>query len=224
MGLVDLIKEITTWINDRSTSLVRKLGVFTFIFIGFLIYDSFVGFTFHYNKQRQLIEIQSIRSILADSSLTVESRRKLLQMEQEILDKQNLFSRVDKAISDNSGKSEGSKTVRRFFFTTEFWNYITSGGFFWILLIFTVYSFFVAKNPFWESFAAILLSSLVFIVFSIFHYWLIDKILPDKVFGSQFLRYVSNVVLQAILLSLYVYSDSMANKDANEEKKRMRDF
>lgn len=207
---MNFLEHILNFITDGSKRLSTRATIIILSIFCILIIDNIFGISFYYNKQRQLDQLESISYLLKDESISNETKEKLLLLEKQSLDRKtiidyslSLFQNISWTNSKQSQKSINNATnpIRN-----NFWFLISTSGVYILVTIFVVPVLLLLdrKTPFLKLFASMLMFVIVMFFTSWFNYWLFDKLIPDRLFGSWIWNYVLNFILQiGLIIGLY---------------------
>lgn len=215
---MDFIDKILNFITDRNRRLSSKAAIGILALMSVVVLDNVTGFSYYYNKNRQLEQLETIKILLSDSTLTVETRQKLVVLESHVLDRKSIIDyslSFFKNISLTSSKqsqdtiNNNPKIIRN-----NIWFLLSTSGIYILTTIFVVPVFLITdrKTPFWKLFASMLIFTIVMFVTSWFFYWLFDNILPDRLFGSWTWNYIVNFILQIGLIIGMYFATTTINK------------
>jgi len=193
----------TSFITDRSKRLSARATVIILVLVTVLLADNISGFSYYYNKQRQLDQLKSITELFNDKTLSNETRKKLILLERETLDRLNIIdysSSFFKKISlISSGKSQTTTNNNNAVNPrNNFWFFVSSSGIYVLIVILTIPVILLAdkKTPFFRLIATMIIFALTIAFTAWFNYWLFGIILPDRLFGSWTWNYIANFLLQ----------------------------
>jgi uncharacterized membrane-anchored protein len=201
---------VLNFITDRTNRMSARATVIIVALVCILLVDNILGFSFYYNKQRQLEQLKSITQLLKDTSITADTRSNLIELEHQTFARRTIvdhFSSFLKKISWTSSR-QSQNTINNNANPTrnDFWFLFSASGFYIIItiLVVPVLLFTDKKTPFLKLIATLLIFIFVMLFTSWFNYWLFDKLIPDRLFGSWTWNYVANFLLQIGLgLGLY---------------------
>ena len=201
---------ILNFVTDRTNRISARATVIVIALVCILLVDNIFGFSYYYNKQRQLDQLKSITLLLKDTTLTAETRTNLITLEQHTFDRKTIidyFSSFLKKISYTiSRQSQNIINNNANPIRNDFWFLFSASGFYIIvtILVVPVLLFTDKKTPFLKLIATLLIFVFVMTFTAWFNYWLFDKLVPDYLFGSWTWNYVANFLLQIGLgLGLY---------------------
>jgi hypothetical protein len=219
---MDFIDKILNFITDSNRRLSSKAAIGILALISVVVIDNVTGFSYYYNKNRQLEQLESIKILLSDSTLTTETRQKLVVLESHVLDRKSIMDyslSFFKNISLTSSKpsqntiNNNGKIIRN-----NIWFLLSTSGVYILTTIFVVPVLFITdrKTPFWKLLASMIVFVVVMFFTSWFNYWLFDKIIPDKLWGSWTWNYIINFLLQiGLLIGLYSATTIMNKSNAS---------
>jgi len=197
---------LLSFVTDRSKRLSARATVIIITLFCVLLLDNIFGVSFYYNKQRQLDQLKSITQLLKDTTLTADTRTKLIALEQQTLDRKTIIdysSSFLKNISYTSSKQSLNITNNRANpIRNDFWFLISSSGLYILVTIILVPVILFAdkKTPIFRLIATLLIFIIVMSFTAFFNYWFFDKIIPDHLFGSWTWNYIVNFLFQIGLI------------------------
>ena len=210
--------KIFEFITNRSNSLSAKATIVILTLFTIFIADNIIGFSYYYNKDKQLEQLKSITFLLKESSISSENRKYLINLESETLNRKDifyysslLFENISEISSEMSQKTINNKgSVIR----DNFWFLISTSGIYILVtvLVLPILLLTDRKTPFLKLVATLLIFSLVMVFTSWFNYWLFDKIIPSQIFGSWFFNYILNFILQCSLMYGLYWATNNINK------------
>ena len=86
------IDNITVFLLDGNKKLSTKATVVLFTILAILLVDNIIGFSYHYNTQRKIEEINNINSIINDSLTDKETKSNAIKLRSEIINRKNIIS------------------------------------------------------------------------------------------------------------------------------------
>jgi hypothetical protein len=207
-------ESILGFVTDKSKTPSTRATFTILILCGILLVDNITGFSYYFNKQRQLEQLQSISILLKDSTLSPKIHERLIQLETQIFERKSILDYSIgflKNIFSNSGQIpiDSARKTR-----SNFWFLISSSGFYILVTIFIapIMLFLNKKSSLLTRLATILIFSTVMFFTSWFFYWLMDKLIPDRLFGSWIWNYVINFIAQISLIIGLYWSTKIINK------------
>ena len=213
MGYIDSLINLVT---DRARPLSSRATYTILIILLVLIADNLIGFSYYYNNDKKLDQLKSISVLLKDTTLPADTRGQLLNMEKEIGSRQNLkdycFSFL-KNISWTSSKNKQSTNVNNVKLSrNNFWQVITSGGFFILTILVFVPIIFITdkRTPFLQKIFAMFLIAILMVAAAWFYSWLFSLI--PKIGKTWTWNYILNVVLQVLLILMFLYVDKYSKR------------
>lgn len=209
-------ENIFEFITDRSKRLSARATIIVLTICCLIFIDNIIGFSYYYNRQRQLDQLQSISVLMKDSTLSRMTHENLIKLEQQTFERQNIIelsSKFFKNIFSSSTKREIVENKEKFT-RNNFWFLISTSGLYIIVTIFVVPVLLITdkKTPFLKLIATLLIFMVVMFFSSWFNFWLLDKLIPNKLFGSWIWNYILNFIIQIGLVSgLYWSTKTMNN-------------
>jgi len=199
---VSFYDNILSFVTDRSQRISARATVIVLVLSLILLVDNITGFSFYYNKQRQLDQLKSISQLLKDTTISADTKTKLTALEQQTLDRKTI---VDYSLSflknisltsssqPQNIKKNNAKSIRN-----DFWFLVSSSGLYILvtILLVPVILFTDKKTPFFRLLATLIIFVFIMTFTAWFNYWLFDIIIPDQLFGSWTWNYVANFLLQ----------------------------
>jgi len=215
-------ENILGFITDNSKRLSTRATVVILTLTCILLLDNIFGVSFYYNNQRQLDQLKSVSVLLKDTSLTSETRTKLIELERQTLDRKTI---IDYSLSflqnisfTSSKTSQNTTNNNANPIRNDFWFLISASGLYILVTVFVVPVLLLTdkKTPFLKLLASMIMFTIVMIFTCWFNFWLFDKIIPDRVFGSWTWNYIINFVLQiGLVLGLLFTTNTMNKKNAS---------
>lgn len=207
---MSLFDNFTSFVTDRSQRLSARATVIILVLAVVLLVDNISGFSFYYNKQRQLDQLKSISQLLKDTTMSRDTKTKLAALERQTLDRKNIIdyslSFLKKISWTSSRQSQNTINNNGNSIRNEFWFFISSSGLYVLVIVLTVPIILLTdkKTPFFKLIATLLISIVIIGFTAWFNYWLFDKIIPDRLFGSWTWNYIANFLLQiGLAIGLY---------------------
>lgn len=215
---MNYIENILGFITDNSKRLSTRAIIIILSFLAILFIDNVLGFSYYYNKQRQLGQLQSISILLKDTTLSPEIRTDLINLQNETLERKSIVDRTLLFIKHFSWSKSNSEELKTNNERSDLWLLISSSGFYILIFILMVPILLIVdkKTPFLKIIATIIMLFIIFGILSVFNYWLFDLLLPDKIFGSWNWNYFFNVVLQIGFSGLAVLLSKLYKKATNK--------
>ena len=194
-----------TFITDKSKRLSARAAIFIICVLLILLADNIVGFSYYYNKERQLEQLKSVTDLLKDPAVDAQTRRKLLSLQREFLNRKDVIDHIsgighnisissDQTVSPTENKALESRNFYWFLFSTSGIYILVTVILLPILLLFD------RNTPFLQLLLMEIIFGIVMFFTAWFNYWLFDKIIPYKLFGSWTWNYIVNFILQIILM------------------------
>lgn len=215
---MSFFENILNFITDSEKRLSARATVFIITIFTLLVVDNLIGFSYYYNKQRQLEQLKSITELLSDTTLNTETRARLITLRNQTFDRKNLIdyslsflkniASIDNKQSQSITKND-TKIIRN-----NIWFLISSSGLYILVTIFVVPVLLLTdrRTPFLKLLASMIIFIFIMFFTAWFNYWLFDKLIPDKVFGSWTWNYLINFSLQIGLIIGLSFATKTMNK------------
>ena len=219
-------EHVLLFITDGSKRLSTRATVVILALTCILLLDNIFGVSFYFNKQRQLDQLKSIATLQKDTTLSNDTRTKLLELEHQTLDRKTIidyslsfFRNISLTSSSTSQNNINNKpNPKPVPIRNDFWFLISASGLYILVTIFAVPTLLLTdkKTPFLRLIASMIIFIIVMFFTSWFNFWLFGKIIPDKIFGNWTWNYVINFILQiGLVLGLYFATNTMNKTNAS---------
>lgn len=221
---MNYIESILNFIFDKKRRISAKAAIIILSITSLLLIDNLLGFTYFYSHNRQLDQLESIYTIRKDSTLSEISKQKLLELENELWNRKNIFEKAAIVFSSKTGyiqKVETPKTTEiKGYGRNDFWFLVSTSGVYMLvtIIMIPVLLFMDKKSSFLKSLATFIIFALVMGFTSWFNYWLFGKIIPDNLWGSWTWNYVINAFIQVgLMIGLYWATKNINNVTENNK-------
>lgn len=216
------VESLINLVTDRARPLSSRATYTIVIVLLVLIADNLIGFSYYYNNDKKLDELKSISVLLKDTTLPADTRTYLLNMESEIVSRQNIkdyFVSFLKNISWTSSKNKQSantnnaKPIR-----DNFWQTITSGGLFILTVLIFIPIIFITdkRTPLLQKIFTIFVIAIIMFAAAWFYSWLFSFI---PMIGKTWTwNYILNIVLQVLLILMFLYIDKYSKQQQARTK------
>lgn len=218
---MSLYENIFGFITDRSKRLSTRATAIILTVFTLALVDNIIGFSYYFNKQRQLDQLKSISILLNNSVLSKETKNELIELEKQTFKRKNI---IDHSISFINNISWTNKTSTKYKnnISTErnnIWFLFSVSGLYILTTLAVIPVVFITdkKTPFFKLLASMIMFVIVMFFSSWFNYWLFDKIIPDKIFGSWTWNYIINFAIQIGLVIGLVFATNTMNKTSTSE-------
>jgi hypothetical protein len=210
------IDSIINLVTDKARPLSSRATYTIIIVLLVIVADNLIGFSYYYTNDKKLDQLKSISILLKDTTLPADTRVQLLNMETEIISRQNVkdyFFSFLKNISWTSSKNKQSANANNPNpIRDNFWQTITSGGFFILTVLIFVPIIFITdkRTPLLQKIFTIFLIAILMVAAAWFYTWLFSLI---PMIGKTWTwNYILNVVLQILLILMFIYVDKYSKK------------
>ena len=216
------IDNILNFITDSKKRLSKRATIFILTIASILIFDNIIGFSYYYNSNRKLEQLDVISKLLEKQTLSENSKSELKKIELETINRQDFIdyslSFLLSMSSTNNNKSQiitntETKTIRN-----NIWFLISSSGIYILVTILIVPVLLLTdrKTSFLKLLASVIMFSIVMFFTSAFNYWLFGEIIPDELFGSWIWNYIVNFIIQiGLLVGLYYATKTIEKTTAS---------
>ena len=166
---MDFIYKFLNFITDSNRRLSSKAAIVILLLVSVVVLDNVTGFSYYYNKNRQLEQLEAIKILLSDSTLTTETRQKLVVLESHVLDRKSI---IDYSLSflknislASSKQSQNTINNNPKIIRNNIWFLLSTSGIYILTTILVVPVLFITdrKTPFWKLFASMLIFTIVLI-------------------------------------------------------------
>lgn len=218
---MELVNSIFHFFTDKTKKLPYKLILLLSTLVLIALLDNFLSFSYSYNNNNKIAQIEGINNILNDTSITKYEREKLLVLRKDILNRStwkdksydvltSIEFKNDKKsnvnvpeIKGTKNSSQVSKEKPKFIERDYWWHFISSSWLFIILMfVIPVISFLDKETIFWQTIGVIIiLEPLLYGICWI--YAKVFSIIPI-IYNNPFYNYFLNATL--CLLSILLFS------------------
>ncbi len=212
------IDNITVFLLDGNKKLSTKATVVLFTILAILLVDNIIGFSYHYNTQRKIEEINNINSIINDSLTDKETKSNAIKLRSEIINRKNIISYTLLFIQNTKWTDDEIKNKKEIIVkenknfniekidleivnTNNFWFHLTSGGFFYILgiFMFPIMIFQDKTSSILQRIATGIFIAIILGLIGLFFYW-ICSLIPLISDYSLTWNYAINIIIQVGVL------------------------
>jgi len=206
---LEIIGKILGFITDSNKRLSSRATVFLLSLMLLVLGDNITGFSSYYNKSRQLEQLSLITELLKEPNISLETRNRLIELEENTLKRKNIldhFFSFVKSISWKSAENSINEISDSEDKKNNLWFLFSSSGIYILvaLVLIPVMIFTDKETPFLTLIATIFLFLIIMFFASWFNFWLFDKIIPNRIFGSWKWNYAFNFIIQILLIIAYL--------------------
>jgi hypothetical protein len=203
------------FITDGKRRLSVKAAFIVVAIISVFILDNLIGFSFHYQEQKKIAEIEALNIIIKDHSNDSISITYASTLRDELIERKNLLEKIflffknitssDDQKQNSSGPTEISKN-KSVSIKSIFWTYASSGGIYFILTIVSIPLLFITdkKNKLIVIIGTTITTVASMFIFGMFLTWLFSLI-PQISSKTWLWNYLLNFTFQLIILSILLY-------------------
>jgi hypothetical protein len=220
---MDWLKGIIDYILDGGKRLSYKLAIIITILALVILLDNIFGFSFHYNNDRKIDEIEHLNAIIEDASVDSVTKAYCIQMRKDIIQQKSVITQLLLSLRNNnptSSKSAQNSNTTKISPTTDsaiknnFLYTISASGFYFLsaVLIVPLLLFLdKGKLPFIQRLALGILTALSISIMGTFVYW-IDTHIPQISKSTWTWNYIVNAIIQIVIITFFVTFTIKANK------------
>jgi hypothetical protein len=226
---MDLFDSIFKFFTDSNKKFSHKTILVLFSIFIIIVLDNVLSFSYYYNNEKKISQIESINNIVKDSSITIKEKNSLIFLRNNIIShktwKDNIWDffttiefkddlKSSTEVNNSSKKDIEIKkinnTVRNYYihFITSSWIFLL------VILIFSIVGF-SDKNT---SFLTALMIILFFITpFSLFLGWIFAKIFSfiPIIQNNPIYNYILNFVLSFVIILIFGFLINRIKKKDN---------
>lgn len=210
------IDHITEFFFDEDRRLSSKAALVMFIILGVLFVDNYLGFSYNYNTDRKIEQVEKINALIKDTSVDSTTKSFALNIRSEVINRKNS---VDYLLSLFRGKSNISiKHQDNIPIDTaknndpiispiknNFWFNISAGGLYYLLAIIMIPMMLLTDKhtSFSQRLATGIASTISFVLFGLFFIWILGLI-PQVTRTTWIWNYIINFTIQSTTIWLLV--------------------
>jgi hypothetical protein len=210
--------------DEKKAPSTRFIGVLAII-LGALFIDNSLGFSYHYSTMNRMEEIGRATSLLKDSTIDSATRKQVLELRQEVLERKSLLANVrsilgsiklgnkrnvrdTSRLQSRSHPDNVNKKPLQVLPRNNLWSHATSGGAFYLfaLLLLVVSPFAQGNMTFVQRLLIGTFAAAAFVGIGMLFYYLLTFI-PQLSSSTLVWNYIINFLLQgAIIWGLLAYA------------------
>jgi len=152
---MEVINNIFSFFTDHTRRFYLKFSVAIGILFILFMADNISGFTYFNNTQKKIEQTKAISEILKDSTLTKSTKEKLIEIQQDLLKRENLITRVVNLVKfepwnspDTVFVNSKGTVIHKVYSLSnknQNWHILSAGGLFLLIAIITTIS--IILNP-----------------------------------------------------------------------------
>lgn len=218
MSFIDSFVQIITDDRRRVSS---RAGFVIIIVIGVLVIDNLMGFSFHYQKEKNIQELEKLSSIIKDSSIDSTSKAYAISLRNEIFYRKNLLDYTLSAFRKSSKSDKSPQIIPPTANPNKidspiknvFWTYASSAGLYFIFCFITLPLILITdrKNKLIVRIGTALSIIVSLGIMGFFLTWLFSLI-PMISNKTWLWNYILNAVLQLSIVALLIKLTISASK------------
>ena len=226
--MLEGIGALINMISDGSHSLLKRIGVLISIGLLLAFIDNMIGFTYYYSISNKLSSVEKIESLIKQDSISPNLKKRLTQMEDQVINRQDLFSllwsfKYSTIINPNSINNQintnSSLNVLR---ERNLWlQLISSAGVIYSISIFIMFYFFVSGPRSFDNFFSSITLSFILFCFGLLLNFLLSSvpILLNSVFWNYIVNFICQISLILCIDKVFAGISSNINRKRVEGKK-----
>lgn len=222
---MELFNSIFQFFTDNSKKISHKTILVLFSIFTILILDNFLSFTYYYNNEKKITQIESINKVIKDTTITTKERKMLFSLRDKIIShktwKDNIWDfctaidfKNDIKLSPNINENKKNNDFKNFNKVERnyYIHYISSSWFFLLVILIVTFVGFSDKNT---SFLTALMIILFFVIpLFLFLGWIFAKIFSfiPIILDNPVYNYILNFILSLLLIILFGFLIDRINK------------
>lgn len=203
---------------DDKKQLSQKAAVVVLVIIAIVAVDNLLGFTYYYNTEKKIQQIEKLNVIIKDSTIDNNTKETAFKLRSEIISRENFFTKIilflKPTIIPKENKSSEiasqpldkveSRPAEINIEKNNIWFHLSSGGFYYLfaLIVIIVMPFTDVATSLIQKTATGLLTGIIVAAVGLLFYW-ICSLIPQISSKSWIWNYVVNITIQ---LSLFILS------------------
>lgn len=210
------IDHITEFLFDEHRRISSKAAVVLFIILSIIFVDNYLGFSFHYNIDKRIEQVEKVNKILSDSLVDSTTKAFALNVRSEIMERKNavdyLFSffrgKSNTVIKHQANKPPDNPKNNDPIIPSiknNFWFNISAGGLYYLLaiLMLPVLIFTDKTTSLPQRVGTGLVAALLFFGLGWFFYW-VCTFIPQISDTTWAWNYIVNAIIQIVLVGLLI--------------------
>ena len=203
---MDLLNSIFNFFTDKSQKLSRKALLIMGGVILLILIDNTLSFSYYYNTEKRIEQIQGINEIVKDTTLSSEEKNKLKKLRTELIIRKTWKNQTYELLSEIEFKSDSEEITENSDIQVQsersyFWHFVSSG---WIFLLVMIVMPFVGLADKNTSIGTVI--GILIVIEPLFFglAWLFAKVFSfiPILSGNPIVNYILNVILSFVILFL----------------------
>ena len=214
---MELLNSIFHFFTDKTKGLSYKATLILTTIVLIILIDNTLSFSYYYNTQRKIEQIDGLNKILSDTTLTDLEKDKLQNLRHNLIRRTTWKDRAWKLISEIKFKSENEENLKeppksqKEITRSYFWHYISSG---WLFLLLALMMPFIGLKDKNTSLGTTL--GILVIVEPIFLgiAWIYAKVFSfiPIIFGDPIYNYILNALMCLFSVVMFALIGKLQNK------------
>jgi len=215
----ELIKTLISLALDKTIKFFPKFVLIILILIGLLAVNNLLGFTSHYDNQRTLSEIREVSSILSDSTIDPQLKKKTEYIRNQIISRTRVTDFIDSALDDifrPVSNGVNSTNNKKYSHERNRWIEFVCINWFIILLLLFMPPYLIIKPVYlskWKTFLMILTIELLLSLLAVALF--IGFSFIPTIYNQPIYNYIFDFMIMFILLLINTYRIGKNNFFAN---------
>lgn len=210
---MDVFGGIINYLTDSPTRFIKKLFFVYMLIITLMVIDGVFSFSYYYNLDRKLTEVEKIENLLDSENLTVKENEQLCALRQELIARPTFTEKYYPKLSWFNFFSGTDKRNPLVHFITSSWFLIITA-----MIIPFIGLFSKSNGTSKLDIEAILIVTLMFVPILLIMSWIWTLILAQipLLNDSPWINYVLNFAISWILVIIYtgvIKNDSVKSRD-----------
>lgn len=201
-----IITEIISFFKNESVNKISKMFIATVIFFSILFIDNISGFSYYYNIDNKLTQLEKVSKLLENDKLDPKARHKIIAIQNDILDHKTIKDKVFETWSKISFTDSNSEILNKLDSSVQIRNSTVeffSLNYFFVLLFVFLPMFWLLKplvQNFWKN-ILIIIAVEIFLGILMFSLFLISSLIPT-IYNEPIYNYILNFLIITIGLTL----------------------
>jgi hypothetical protein len=200
------VDTLTKFLLDENRRLPFKVAIVVSIFVGIILIDNVLGFSYYYNTEKKIEQVEKLNSLLNDSLTDKASKTFALKLRKEVMENENWikqsFSLFTNILEQNKSQELNPQISNNNEIRLEknnFWFTLSSSGSLYLALVVAIplIIFTDKKTSIIQRLSTSLLVFLIFIMLALFFNW-ICSFIPQISNTTWLWNYILNSMIQMI--------------------------
>jgi hypothetical protein len=131
------INDITQFIFDGNRKLSTKATVVVFVIIGILAIDNILGFSYSYNTNNKIEQVQKLNSIINNPHTDIVTEGFAKRLRDDVINREDFITQSFSFVRNYEWISE-ENTQSNDVVRSDFWFHVSAGGWYYLVSILVV--------------------------------------------------------------------------------------